>query len=454
MKNTQHESGAVSMETENSKILFGKGELEGHRFHLRKDPKGGTIVVDASRLLFLNESGYDYAIAAVEGKSVDEIIKIIRTKYRGVKPDTIRAHYTELKDKILSFIAQPDVSPIETFDFGEVEPFSHEPPAPYRVDLALTYRCNNTCPHCYVPPERRGWNATHELETPKWKKILDTLLDQAIPHVTFTGGEPTLRDDLVDLVQYAEDIGIIAGLVTNGRRLTQPLVDALVNAGIDYVQITFESHLPEIHDLMVGFKGAWKETLAGLKRFIDTDIYTITNTTLTQFNRPTITKTVAFLATLGQTQFAMNGLIYSGSGKEVADEQAIPEEDLDEIITDVLAEAAEHDIRLIWYSPTMYCHFDPTEYGLGPRRCSAAYSSLAIEPNGDVLPCQSYFEPLGNILTDSWETIWNHPTALALRGHTKLADECLSCELLKECGGGCPLFTEYKQVCCHHNVGG
>ncbi len=441
------------MEYQTGKIIFGKGELEGHRFHLRKEPKGGTIVVDASRLLFLNETGYDYAIAAVEGKSEDEVITFIREKYRGAKPDAIRADYNELKEKILSFIAEPDVSPIETFDFGEVEPFSHEPSAPYRVDLALTYRCNNLCSHCYVPPERRNWDATKELGTSKWKQVLDALLGVAVPHVTFTGGEPTLRDDLVELVQYAEEIGIIAGLVTNGRHLTKDLVDDLVKAGIDYVQITLESHLPEIHDQMVGVQGAWKETVAGLKRFIATDIYTITNTTLTQLNRPTITDTVAFLAKLGQKPFAMNGLIYSGSGRDVADKQAIPEEELDEIITDILAEASEHDMRLIWYSPTMYCHFDPTEYGLGPRRCSAAYSSLAIEPNAAVLPCQSYFEPLGNILKDSWDTIWNHPTAKALRGHMKLAEECLSCELLKACGGGCPLFTEYKEVCCHHNVG-
>ncbi|MFW9830852.1 MAG: radical SAM protein [Candidatus Thorarchaeota archaeon] len=442
------------MEQKSGKILFGKGELEGHRFHLRKDPRGGTIVVDASRLLFLNETGYDYAIAAVEGKSDDEVISLIRTKYRGAKPETIRLHYNDLKDKILSFIAEPDVSPIETFDFGEVEPFSHEPSAPYRIDLALTYRCNNACSHCYVPPERRGWDASRELSTTKWKQILDQLLEVSIPHVTFTGGEPTLRDDLVELVQYSEEIGIIAGLVSNGRRLTQSLVDNLVSAGLDYVQITLESHLPEIHDQMVGVKGAWNETIAGLKRFIATDIYTLTNTTLTQLNRPLITETIAYLAKLGQKEFAMNGLIYAGSGREVADKQAIPEEDLDDIVTDILAEASHHDMRLIWYSPTMYCHFDPTEYGLGPRRCSAAYSSLAIEPNGNVLPCQSYFEPLGNILQNPWDEIWNHPTAQALRGNKKLADKCLNCELLKKCGGGCPLFTEYKEICCHHNVGG
>ncbi len=442
------------MESENDKIIFGKNELEGHRFHLRKEKDGGMLVIDASRLLFLNETGYDYAVAALHGLTEDDVIEFIKKKYRGTKPETVRAHFQELKDKILSFVAEPDVSPVETFDFGEVTPFSHEPSAPYRVDLALTYRCNNRCSHCYVPPERRSWDATTESDTDTWKQILDTLLDLSIPHVTFTGGEPTLREDLVELVRYSEEIGIIAGLVTNGRRLTKSLVADLVDAGLDYVQITLESHLPEIHDRMVGVKGAWQETISGLDNFIATDIYTLTNTTITQLNLPTITEIVAFLAKKGQKEFAMNGLIYSGSGAEVADAQAIPEEDLDEIITEILAEAAEHDMRLIWYSPTMYCHFDPTDYGLGPRRCSAAYSSLAIEPNGDVLPCQSYFQPLGNILKDSWETIWNHDLAKALRGHLILEDECQTCELLKTCGGGCPLFTQYKQYICHHNIGG
>jgi hypothetical protein len=134
------------MDSKSDKILLGKGELDGHRFHLRKDQKGGTIVVDASRLLFLNETGYDYAVAAVQGVSDADIIEVIQKKYRGAQPETIKEHYAELKDKILSFIDQPDVSPIETFDFGEVEPFSHKPSAPYRVDLALTYRCNNLFP--------------------------------------------------------------------------------------------------------------------------------------------------------------------------------------------------------------------------------------------------------------------------------------------------------------------
>ncbi|MHA2060172.1 MAG: radical SAM protein [Candidatus Ranarchaeia archaeon] len=435
--------------TESKNVIFGKGNLEGHRFHLRQEKKGGTIVIDASRLLFLNETGYDYAVLAIQGILVEEAVKFMVKKYR-VKPDIARADFEDLQEKILQFIEQPDVSPIETFDFGEVEPFGKEPFAPYRMDLALTYRCNNDCSHCYNPAERRTWDTSKELTTEQWKQVLDRLLDLSIPHVTFTGGEPTLRKDLVELVQYAEEIGIIAGLVTNGRLLTKDLVKSLVDAGIDYVQITLESHLPEVHDKMVGVKGAWKETVQGLDNFIPTDVYTITNTTLTQLNRAEIGKTVEWLASKGQTNFAMNGLIYSGQGKTIADDIAIPEEDLDDILTDVLMVANSHDMRLTWYTPTLYCNFNPEEYGLGPKRCTAALTSMAIEPNGDVLPCQSYYEPLGNLMSDPWKTIWEHPLSKQLRKHqhTNLMPECKTCEVVKACGGGCPLYVQDKTTKC------
>ncbi|MHA1713733.1 MAG: radical SAM protein, partial [Candidatus Ranarchaeia archaeon] len=327
-------------------ILFGKGDLEGHRFHIRHEVDGGTLVIDASRLLFLNETALDYALAAIQAENEDQVISKIQQKY-AVSANVIKKDYRQLRDKILSFIKEPDIDPIETFDFDEAAPFSHTPTAPYRVDLALTYRCNNHCPHCYVEVDRRNWDSSKELSTEEWKKILDRLIEIGVPHVSFTGGEPTLRRDLVELVRYSEDIGIIAGLITNGRLLTKQLVEDLVDAGIDYVQITLESHLPEIHDKMVGIQGAWKETVQGLDNFIPTDVYTITNTTLTKINLSSINGLVGFLAAKGQTTFAMNGLIYSGSGKDIANEYAIAEEDLGEILSEILMEATEHEMRLI-----------------------------------------------------------------------------------------------------------
>ena len=82
-----------------------------------------------------------------------------------------------------------------------------------------------------------------ELDTGQWKRILDQLWQLGIPHVVFTGGEPTLRDDLPELIAHAEHNGQITGMNTNGRRLADPAyLRPLVDAGLDHVQITLESH--------------------------------------------------------------------------------------------------------------------------------------------------------------------------------------------------------------------
>jgi radical SAM protein with 4Fe4S-binding SPASM domain len=89
--------------------------------------------------------------------------------------------------------------------------------------------------------------------------------------------------------------------------------------------------------------------------------------------------------------------------------------------------------RLIWYTPTQYCNFDPMALELGVKGCTAALYNMCVEPDGSVLPCQSYYRPLGNLLANPWEAIWNHE--LAVRCVRKLVmDKCHSL-LLAECGG-------------------
>ncbi|MEI6291661.1 MAG: SPASM domain-containing protein, partial [Chloroflexota bacterium] len=78
--------------------------------------------------------------------------------------------------------------------------------------------------------------------------------------------------------------------------------------------------------------------------------------------------------------------------------------------------------------------------------CTAALYNMCIEPNGDVLPCQSYYKSLGNILLDDWNMIWNHPLSINLRNRSDIPDKCGSCNLLAECGGGCPLQFDQKNI--------
>jgi radical SAM protein with 4Fe4S-binding SPASM domain len=276
------------------------------------------------------------------------------------------------------------------------------------------------------------------MDTAAWKRTLDLLWSIGIPHIVFTGGEPTLRPDLPELIAHAENLGQITGINTNGRNLKDPVfVQSLVDAGLDHVQITLESHNPAIHDHMVAPRGAWNETVAGLRNALATRLFVMTNTTLLQENAPFLSETLDFLADLGVPTIGLNALIYSGRGSTVG--TGLPESALPPLLDLARNKTEAAHQRLIWYTPTQYCNFDPVQMDLGVKGCSAALYNMCVEPDGSVLPCQSYYTSLGNILTDSWQSIWQHDLAVSLREHRNLPDECHTCALLSECGGGCPL---------------
>ena len=179
------------------------------------------------------------------------------------------------------------------------------------MDLALTYRCNNDCMHCYNARPRNY----SEISTDAWKIIIGRIWEIGIPHVVFTGGEPTLRQDLPDLISYAQKIGLITGLNTNGRLLSRPdYLETLVCSGLDHVQITIESHDPQIHDQMVRTRGAWSQTVAGIRNALDTPLYVMTNSTMLSQNSHQLDQTFHFLAELGVPTIGLNALILSGSG--------------------------------------------------------------------------------------------------------------------------------------------
>jgi radical SAM protein with 4Fe4S-binding SPASM domain len=307
--------------------------------------------------------------------------------------------------------------------------------APPRMDLALTYTCNNDCYFCYAG----GSQTLEELPTAGWKKAIDRLWDSGVPQIVFTGGEPTLRKDLVELIEHAKEF--VTGLVTNGRMLAS-LAAGLYKAELDYVQVSLESHLPEIHDKMVGVNGAWKETREGIIEALKNNLEVITNTTLTKDNLELFPELIVAGAELGLKTMACNTLICSGRGTFSRKDRGVPPEELKVTLTKALDAAAKAGIKLEWYSPTCYKQFNPMEFGFGAKACSAAQYNMTIQPDGSVIPCQSWFkEVLGNILTDPWASIWSHPVAKGFRDRTYLdnREECKQCEYLSQCYGGCPL---------------
>lgn len=411
---------------------------EKSRIHLRLDPDGyGTLMVNASQIMHLNPTAALMAYLVLEKKSKKEIVKVVRSAYAVTKKEAL-ADLETLNYQLDQLIRPDGACPIHDLALEYKMPFSARPTAPYRMDLALTYKCNNDCAHCYNARER----TFPSMSVAAWKQVIDICWELGIPHIVFTGGEPTLMDFLPELIAHAESNGQITGLNTNARRLAdKKFVDTLASSGLDHVQITVESSDAAIHDQMVGVKGAHKQTIQGLKNVIDhSALYVMTNTTMLQDNVHTIPATLDFLAEIGVPTVGLNALIYSGNGKTVG--TGLPENALEPLLEMAKFKTDMHGQKLIWYTPTQYCNFDPTKLDLGIKGCTAALYNMCVEPDGAVLPCQSYYTPVGNILHDSWDSIWNHKLSVKLRERQGLPSKCNGCDLLQECGGGCPLQFE------------
>lgn len=411
------------------------------RVHLRIDPdQQGLLIINANRVIHLNPSAVLMAFHFLEKSSLQTATRALRKKFQVSKKDAL-ADYEDFQIQ-LSHLMKPDGGcPICELNIETTLPFSEKPSAPYRMDLALTYRCNNDCNHCYNARSRNF----PEMSITEWKKVIDQVWDLRIPHIVFTGGEPTLYSGLDELVAYAENKGLITGLNTNGRKLADnSFLQSLIDAGLDHVQITIESHDPAIHDQMVRAHGAWNDTINGLKNVIDSKLYIMTNTTLLKDNSPGIKDTLHFLADLGVPTVGLNALIYSGKGKRVG--TGLNESELPSLLEIAREITDSEGQRLIWYTPTQYCHFNPIQLNLGIKGCTAALYNMCVEPNGDVIPCQSYYESLGNLLTQPWKNIWEHPLALELRNRTNVPEGCKTCDFLQECGGGCPLARDHQTI--------
>lgn len=411
-----------------------QSEFERSRIHLRIDPDGnGILLVNANRVMHLNTTGALMACIILEDMSKGEAIRTITSRYQ-VSQTEAENDYAHFKELITEITRPQGVCPLHELEVETTMPFSARPSAPYRMDLALTYRCNNECSHCYNARSRDY----RERSTEDWRAILDKLWKLGVPHVVFTGGEPTLRTDLPALIAHAEYLGQITGLNTNGRRLSdKKYVQSLVKAGLDHVQITLESHDANIHNQMVAARGAWKQTIQGIQNALDTPLYVMTNTTMLQQNSPYMAETLDYLADLGVPTVGLNALIYSGHGLTVG--AGLPEDELPSLLELARERTEAHKQRLIWYTPTQYCHFDPMQLELGIKGCTAALYNMCIEPDGAVLPCQSYYKPVGNFLEDQWQSIWHHPLSTSLRERKNIPSKCNDCALLPECGGGCPL---------------
>jgi MoaA/NifB/PqqE/SkfB family radical SAM enzyme len=203
-------------------------------------------------------------------------------------------------------------------------------------------------------------------------------------------------------VRYGEEIGLVTGLLTDGRRLQdQKLLDGLLVAGLDHLQITVASHRPEVHDRIVGREGAWKETDAGLRNALAGDIYVVGHVVVTPANAESVADTVVYLARTGLQAIALSSALHA-----VSEQERVRLQEALEGAQDV---AYAHGLTLVWDLAAPYSHVNPVELESDLSPAQVVRQHLYVEPDGDVLPAQGYNVVLGNLLRDTWDSIWGNP---------------------------------------------
>ena len=187
----------------------------------------------------------------------------------------------------------------------------------------VTRRCNLYCSHCYAGADLEA--APGEFSTAEGKAFLDQLADYGAPVVLFSGGEPLVREDLIELVDYASDVGLRPVLSSNGTLITQEKAAALRDAGLKYAGISVDG-LPERNDRFRGKEGAFDGAVRGIENCLDAGLKTGLRYTITEENAPDLEGVVDLLSEKGLDRFCFYHLDYGGRGAEIVDADLTPAE--------------------------------------------------------------------------------------------------------------------------------
>jgi hypothetical protein len=168
-----------------------KGESKS-QIHLRVDDDlSGALIINAARVVHLNPSATAISYTRLEKYEKTKALNFLGQLFKADRQQ-LEVDYAEASTKIDALTDETSgLCPVCDLNLELDMPFSAKLSASYRMDLALTYRCNNDCAHCYNARPRNY----PEMDTASWKKIIDKVWDLRIPHLVFTGLCPKQRHD-------------------------------------------------------------------------------------------------------------------------------------------------------------------------------------------------------------------------------------------------------------------
>lgn len=423
---------------------FASQLVEATKEYIFIRPEDGLIIMRPNRLNFLNETAVmmlQGLYGNASGPDVEGVLTQVSQHY-DVGRDQVQQDLLRLLQS-LSALLNDDICAapsVKQTGFG-----SHSRELPVLSEIAVTYRCQNRCTFCYADAPKRGRDVP-EMTTAEVCTIIDRIFDEAhCPTVSFTGGEPTLRPDLPELVAYARAKGMRVNLITNGFKCAdEGFVADLAKAGLHSAQVSIEGGSSEVHDAITQHPGSFERAVAGVGHLRGATIHTHTNTTICGGNRHYLLELVNFIADeLESEYFSMNMVIRTGTALSHSEDD-IRYTEIGPIIESVQRRASEKGVRLVWYSPVPYCLFNPVQANLGSKSCACVDGLISVNPAGELIPCSSFERGIGDLLHQPFEKVWYSRTALYWRRKEFVPPVCQRCEIRDICCGACPLYWDER----------
>ena len=265
---------------------------------------------------------------------------------------------------------------------------------PLSVHLDLTYRCNERCVHCYLDHHDHG-----EMSTAEIKDLLDQMAAAGVFYLTISGGEILMRRDFFEILEHARLRTFCIKLKTNGILIRKQEADRINALGVESVQISIYSHIPEVHDAITKLPGSLEQSIEAIRRLRAHGIHVVIANVLMAQNVTDYAGVRALAAELG-AQFTMDPTI-------------TPMMDGDRSILDLnVDEAALREVfrneSLVGASIEEFCAptQGPDADQLDMLPCSAGHTACYVSPYGDVYPCVQFPLPSGNVRSTKFVDIW------------------------------------------------
>lgn len=311
-----------------------------------------------------------------------------------------------------------------------------EPEAPMAVLAELTHRCPLQCPYCSNPLELE--RASAELDTETWCRILDEAAALGALQVHFSGGEPTVRRDLETLVRHAARAGLYSNLITSGVMLDEARIAALVEAGLDHVQISFQDVDDAAGDRVAGFRDAQrlKRRAAALVRGAGLPL--TVNAVVHRQNLSRLPEMIELALKLGAGRLEVAHVQYYGWALRNR-AALLPSRAQLEAATRVVDEA-----RARLKGRLLIDYVVPDYHAALPKACMGGWARrfFNVTPSGKMLPCHAAETLPGfrflSVKDASLAEIWRHSEAFnRFRGTAWMPEPCRSCDRREIDWGGC-----------------